>query len=289
MKYRWFILILACMLLSACSVTIKQGSAEPDTETPYQESPVSREEAVSEEAAASEDDPLKEELPEESNDAGENDAQDESPETVPEETPDKEHATIPEFDPTPLPGYESIVFVGDSRTLTMASGGTYEFRLVPEDSVEATWGGELTDVDALENARKAAEKHRPKAVFWYGINDVQLNPQRNDAAVFINNYLKVLNAYLEIEPDSTIYILSILDTTVREKDYYQGQEQNIRNYNQALYRLCLEKGWLYIDVSGLLTGDECYEEGDNIHFSKQWYQERFLPYVTVFTGLNIYQ
>ena len=202
---------------------------------------------------------------------------------------DKEHTPIPDYDPTPLPGYESIVFIGDSRTLTMAEGGTYEFRLVPEDSVEATWGGVLTDDTAFQNARLAARKHRDKAVFWYGINDVQLNPQRNDQNVFINNYLKVIDAYLSIEPDSTIYIISVLDTTVREKDYYQGQEQNIRNYNQALYRLCLDRGWYYVDVTSLLIGDECYAEGDNIHFSKAWYQERFLPFVTVFTGLNVYQ
>lgn len=289
-----WILILCMLMLSACRVTVNvetdeyNGESAEDAEASGDDKSVPDAEGVN-----TEDTKNPAEDPDGSADTAEGDqtAPEEEAEedTVPEETLDKEHTPIPDFDPTPLPGYESIVFIGDSRTLTMAEGGTYEFNLVPDESVEATWGGELTDESAFQNARLAARKHRPKAVFWYGINDVQLNPQRNDAGVFINNYLKVINAYLDIEPASTIYIISILNTTVREKDYYQGQEQNIINYNQALYRLCLEKGWYYIDVTGLLTGDECYAEDDNIHFSKKWYQERFLPYVTVFTGLNIYQ
>ena len=293
MKYgRWFLFFLCILFFTACRVTVNVETEEkasaatedtPENDEPSLTSQVPAEEV--EDTAA---------LPDAQDDGGnaedaDSPADSEAAASVPAETQDKAHTPIPDFDPSPLPGYESIVFVGDSRTLTMAVGGTYEFNLVPDDSVEATWGGVLTDETAFQNARLAARKHREKAVFWYGINDVQLNPQRDDPSVFINNYLKVLDAYLKIEPDSTIYIVSILDTTVREKDYYPGQEQNVRNYNQALYRLCLERGWYYVDVTPLLTGDDCYAEGDNIHFSKKWYQERFLPYVTVFTGLNIYQ
>ena len=293
-KYRRWILLFLCMLLcTACRVTVNVETEGNRDAAPESTPAAADTEDAGQEAAAQPEDT--EGLPEAQREEGQGEDTNGSPEnpdtseSLPEETQDKAHTPIPDYDPTPLPGYESIVFVGDSRTLTMAVGGTYEFDLVPDDSVEATWGGVLTDDTAFQNARLAARKHRKKAVFWYGINDVQLNPQRDDPNVFINNYLKVLDAYLKIEPDSTIYIISILDTTVREKDYYPGQEQNVRNYNQALYRLCLERGWYYIDVTPLLTGDECYAEGDNIHFSKKWYEERFLPYVTIFTGLNIYQ
>lgn len=287
-----FVILFALLFCAACSSPKDRGETPAENETQESASESAEKEAEDTDApAANAEDGAGTE--QEAEEAGEAESADPSAEGQPEnadaeETPESEDAisaTVPE----PLPGYESIVFVGDSRTLTMAYGGTYEFGLVPDDSVEATWGGVLTDNSAFENARLAARKHREKAVFWYGINDVQLNPNRNDPAVFINNYLKVLDAYLTIQPDSTIYIVSILNTTVREKDYYPGQEENIRKYNDALYRLCLERGWYYIDVTPLLTGDECFYEGDNIHFSRDWYQTRFLPYVTVFTGLNIYQ
>lgn len=303
MKYRILLLFLTGLLLtSGCRVTVHfdpddsaavvsdeghEAEAAPDAEAGSQ-TPEGTDKTADQEPALTEKEDT-DTLPEEATDSEAPREENASKEDRAESTADRAHQEIPDYDPTPLPGYEEIVFVGDSRTLTMAIGGTYEFNLVPDDSVEATWGGMLTENSAFENARLAARKHRKKAVFWYGINDVQLNPQRDDPSVFISNYLKVLDAYLSIEPDSTIYIVSILNTTVREKDYYQGQEQNILNYNQALYQLCLERGWYYIDVTGLLTGDDCFQEGDNIHFSKAWYQDRFLPYVTVFTGLNIYQ
>ncbi|MBQ6551125.1 MAG: hypothetical protein IJL78_06945 [Lachnospiraceae bacterium] len=294
-KYRMLILLLAALFLfSSCKVTVntrteadkaEREATEEKTSGEEQDTHTDTEEAL--DKTSDEPDGSEENVPEEAGSGASGEGEPAGEEST--ETADPMDSEIPEFDTTPLPGYEGIVFVGDSRTLTMGVGGTYEFNLVPDDSIEATWGGELTDNSAFENARLAARKHRGKAVFWYGINDVQMNPQRNDVSVFINNYLKVLDAYLKIEPESTIYIVSILNTTVRERDYYEGQEENIRRYNAALYSLCLERGWYYIDVTPLLTGDDCFYEGDNIHFSKEWYETRYLPYVTVFTGLSVYQ
>ena len=180
--------------------------------------------------------------------------------------------------------YDQAVFVGDSRTLTLASGGTYEFRLVPDDSVCATWGGQLIDASAMENTMNAAAKQRAKAVFWYGINDVQLNPERDNEAVFIANYDKLISAYTAAAPGSAVYIVSILNTTVNEKDHYEGQEENVAKYNSALKAYCSERGYTYLDISWLFT-DDCFEAGDNIHFSKNWYEWNFIPVITEAIGI----
>ncbi|MBR6322524.1 MAG: SGNH/GDSL hydrolase family protein, partial [Lachnospiraceae bacterium] len=197
-----------------------------------------------------------------------------APESTPEET-------------TPgstEPDYSRIVFVGDSRTKTMSSGGRYEFRLVPDDSVSATWGGQLTDEAAFTDAAAAAAKMREKAVFWFGINDVQLNPERDNPEVFIRNYDRMLTEFRTVNDYSTIYLLSILPTSVNERDYYEGQDDNIRAYNEALKIYAAEHGYVYLDLSPLYTGEECFAEGDQIHFSESWYRERFIPAVTAAVG-----
>lgn len=180
--------------------------------------------------------------------------------------------------------YGRIVFVGDSRTRTMASGGAYEFRLVPDDSVSATWGGTLYDGRALQDVTEAVFKRRPVMVFWYGINDVQMHPERDNTEIFIKNYDALLSLTVN-NPGCRVYVLSILTTTVRERDYYEGQNENIRRYNEALERYCEAHGYVYVDITSLLTGDECFYPGDNIHFSESWYRERFLPTVLRKTGL----
>lgn len=167
----------------------------------------------------------------------------------------------------------------------MATGGRYEFGLIPSTSVFATWGGELTQDSARQNALAAAAADRKLAIFWYGINDVQSDPEQKLALEFIANYRAMIDLYRADNPDSEIVILSILSTSVHEKDYYAGQEENIRTYNAELAAFCAEEGYTYLDITSLFTGDECLAEGDYIHFSKKWYEEAFLP--TVFQTLGI--
>lgn len=202
-----------------------------------------------------------------------------------------EVSTTPETEPpTEAPTealltIDDVAFIGDSRTLTMATGGRYEFNLIPSSSVFATWGGELTQDSAKQNAQAAAAADRDLAIFWYGINDVQSDPEQKLAPQFIANYEAIIDLYHNINPDSKIVILSILSTSVHEKDYYEGQEENILRYNRGLAALCSEKGYIYLDITDLFTGDECLAPDDYIHFSRDWYAHSFLP--EVFSALGI--
>jgi len=179
-----------------------------------------------------------------------------------------------------------VAFVGDSRTLTMATGGRLEFNLIPDSSVFATWGGELHQDSAKQNALAAAAANRKLAVFWYGINDVQSDPGMTLSDQFLANYKAIIDIYHTNNPDSEIVILSILSTSIHEQDYYSGQEDNIRLYNQKLADLCAQEGYTYLDISSLFTGDECLAPGDYIHFSKSWYETRFLPTVLPQIGVR---
>ena len=210
----------------------------------------------------------------------------EPPTEIPTE-PVTEPATEPSTEaPTESPlTISDVAFIGDSRTLTMATGGRYEFNLIPSSSVFATWGGELTQDSAKQNAQAAAAADRDLAIFWYGINDVQSDPEQKLAPQFFANYEAIIDLYHNINPDSKIVILSILSTSVHEKDYYEGQEENILRYNRGLAALCSEKGYIYLDITNLFTGDECLAPDDYIHFSRDWYAHSFLP--EVFSALGI--
>ncbi len=222
----------------------------------------------------------------ESEDVSESDAEDKSESESGSDTEDgSESETESTDEKLEGPDYSQVVFIGDSRTLTMGTGGELAFDLVPMDSIAATWGGQLTDGSAYENITNAALKTRKKAVFWYGINDVQLNPERDNPEVFIANYDRLISTYLTMYDSSTVYILSILPTTVREKDYYEGQDENIAAYNQALQTYAYDHNYVFLDLTPLFTGDECFSEGDNIHFADWWYKERFLPAVTRAIGI----
>lgn len=180
--------------------------------------------------------------------------------------------------------YDSVVFVGDSRTLSLGSGGKLEYRIVPDSAICATWGGQLVDASAMDDTRNAAGKMREKAVFWYGVNDVQMNPMRDNVDNFLGNYATLINEYAKINPSGKIYIVSILNTGVNEKDHYEGQEENIVRYNAALKKYCEECGYTYVDATGLLVGEEGILD-DNIHFSEWFYREKYVPFMVDMLGL----
>ena len=176
---------------------------------------------------------------------------------------------------------DQIAFIGDSRTLSMATGGRLAYNLLPGTSVFATWGGKITDETAFNNATTAGLANKKIGVFWYGINDAQSSNLeiRYDVELFRENYQKIVDAYLEKNPDSEVVILSILTTSVNEQDYYDGQEENIAAYNTALKSLCEEFGYRFIDITVLYTGEECFAENDFIHFSESWYRNNFIPFI----------
>lgn len=183
--------------------------------------------------------------------------------------------------------FSNVVFIGDSRTLSLSNGGPLAYELVPSDAVNATWGGTLTQNEAFSDALAAAQKGRQKAVFWFGINDVQLNPDRDNAETFIANYDQVIRTYTSTNPNSVIYILSVLNTSVNEKDYYEGQDRNVQEYNIAIMKYCGDNGFNYLNVEPLLTGEECFVPEDHIHFTKAWYENSFVPMIA--NALELYQ
>ncbi len=174
--------------------------------------------------------------------------------------------------------FRNTVFVGDSRTLCLSSGGALEYRLLDEASVSASWGGKADQESAMNNAENAAARKPAQAVFWYGVNDAQ-STHRDDAEYFIGHYAAVIDCFAALSPESRISVLSILDTSVLEQDYYEGQEENIRRYNEAIRSLCEARGWQYLDITALFTGEDTFAANDHIHFSKTWYEKRFLPAV----------
>ena len=275
------ILCLMCMSLAGCSR--KPVNTATTTEAP------SMGESTSEETVTTEPYETEEPTTVESSTA-EPTTEATSTEEPSTEEPSTEEPTT-EIPSTEAPSTETplrisdVAFVGDSRTLTMATGGRLEFALIPDSSIFATWGGELHQDSAKNNALNAAAANRKLAVFWYGINDVQSDPGQTLADQFLANYKAIIDLYQNGNPDSDIVILSILSTSVHEKDYYDGQEENIRRYNAKLADLCAERGYTYLDISALFTGDDCLAPGDNIHFSKEWYETKFLP--TIYAALKI--
>ncbi|MBP5225629.1 MAG: hypothetical protein J6Z38_08640 [Lachnospiraceae bacterium] len=171
--------------------------------------------------------------------------------------------------------FSDTTFIGDSRIKTMGTGGRYEFALLKDTDIYATWAVLTTQKPAFDDAWMAGYQKRPKAVFWYGINDVQVG-DREDYEDFVRHMDDLIITFHEENNFAEIYILSVLTTTPQEKDYYEGQNENIARYNQGLAAYCAANGYHFVDITDLYS-DADIIEGDNIHFKQEWYVNKFLP------------
>jgi len=183
----------------------------------------------------------------------------------------------------PSPDYSHVAFIGDSRTLFLGSGQDRSVGLVPNDALFATFSGTLTGDSAFSDAAAAGRAGRGLAVFWFGVNDSQVDPERDNASVFLEHYRAVIDTFRAENSEAEIIILSVVGTSVTEWSYYEGQEQNIANYNEALKNFCSEQGYRFIDL-GFMNTSEADFLPDGIHFTAEWYS-RFVPAVTGLLGL----
>ena len=201
------------------------------------------------------------------------------PESQPENTQSSDTAPPPETEPAQGLPLNACVFVGDSRTVFMGSqaiNGVAGSQVMDDSRLFATYGGTLADATAQDNASRAGQVQAPAAFFWYGVNDVQIMPDRDDVDAFLQRYSAMVEAYRANAPGSRIIILSVANTSVNEKDYYPGQEENIARYNAALSAYAAASGFNYIDVTPLVSEGSFLP--DNIHFTDAFYQQ-LMPYL----------
>ena len=196
--------------------------------------------------------------------------------------------TAPETSAPPVsqgtPDYSSVTFNGDSRFSTLRSDGYPAYGLVPDSRVFALEGGRLTDEQSFFNAYYAGATGCSRAVFWYGINDVRMNPDRDNVSNFVSYYNDIITTFRSANQSAEIYILSILPLSPAAEGYYDQLDKNIRQYNERLAAYCSDWGYHYLDITSLYTGDNCLLE-DHIHFTKAFYTDRLMPYLCETLGL----
>jgi len=179
-------------------------------------------------------------------------------------------STVPTTQDTTVYDLAQSVFIGDSRVLFLGTSDKDQRYLdyLPCDRIFAKFSGTIVDEYAYANVKNAAALQPSVAVFWFGINDVQIRENRDDADAFVKDYAKLVSAYLKDNPNSAVKIIAILSTSPYEPDYYSKQDANIAAYNKALKKYAEENGFSFIDISGWSLEEAFFP--DSIHFNQTW-------------------
>lgn len=223
-----------------------------------------------------------------------------------------ENPYIPEFIPSPverskddasdtvsdeytLSWFDDAIFIGDSRTegLFLYSG----IDKLTDATPYAIRGFTTFDILGSEEFKSGSEyitaveaiKRNPdfsKAYIGLGVNE--LSPGGSED--FIKRYDEIVSAVLEASPSARIIIQSIIPLTSyqsSQSDYINNE--NVKEFNDALEKYADEKGYLFLDIGRLLSDTNGalalpYAVSDGIHLTvdacEKWFE--FLCYYTYF-------
>lgn len=184
-------------------------------------------------------------------------------------------------------GYQSFeeyihdtVFIGDSRTNALKV-----YNLVPEQNVLAKDGENHRSArtekmittpsgKTLTIAEAVAEIKPVRMMVSFGINGVSYMNEDD----FIEEYAALLDELHQASPNSIIIVQSILPVSKS----YEAQKptmsnQKIDRYNTLLKQLAEQKGFAFLDSSGVLKDknnslDAKYDRGDGLHYNKAAYE-----------------
>lgn len=160
--------------------------------------------------------------------------------------------------------FENALFMGDSLTEAILH---YDF-LPPSNVVAQVGRNTMTareDVALLENLS-------PTRLFlWYGQNDLT---SFSTAESFASSYQDLIVEIRKVQPEAEIVLLSISPVTeaavIKQPEL---KRQRMGEFNAALQKLATERGYIYLDVGGIL--EEEYYEPDGIHVKPRFYTVLF--------------
>ncbi len=160
-----------------------------------------------------------------------------------------------------LKKFRDSVILGDSIT-----EGLTVYGYLPDDIVLCSIGASLEGSGAL--FKKAAKLVPENAFFTFGMND--MIKYRGKVKPYIDEYSKLVESFHRKSPDTEIYINSI-SRPDKSAQKAQPSLKNWKKYNEALMKLCEEKGYNFIDNTYILRNDGKLYQPDGIHVTPAYY------------------
>lgn len=231
------------------------------------------------------------------------------------------------FEITKKTKYTPYAFIGDSRVTAMSSLDSNNlnykksYGFISNNQIFSLWGGTLQSIISGNYSTDAAKINPLQAYFWLGINDVQIykdmfgikhtsqgstyyTPNTSYIKNWVNSYFNNLimkyvrnhSNYKDFEKSKNfkVYIISIITTSDKEKDYYDGQNDIIEKVNLRLKQI-VDDVYIAGRDDGIYTSqDDCWLQYieldsqvgykdfiDDIHFQKSWYISKFFPSINL--------
>ncbi len=171
--------------------------------------------------------------------------------------------------------FSHCIVIGNSRAKNAVDCG-----VMSEKEVKFRSGNSVEQITPF--ALEQAYLYAPKTLFIMGLNDIGYYNGSNER--FYQDYLKMVQQYHAINPNSIIYLMEILPCPEEARPYFYRFFM-IPDFNARIRQVCDETGAIY--VSATPYADFKYiNSHDHAHYNKDFY---FLWAQTMATQMHLWE
>jgi len=155
--------------------------------------------------------------------------------------------------------FQNLLLVGDSRVEAAMIHG-----VVTQSEVVYYRGAHCAQM--YEKAAQAAYMYPRKVMFFMGLNDTII--YNGDVQAFKAEYRNLIESFRAISPNTHIYVHCLPNVTQASIDRSPATAY-CPQFNEAIFQMCMESGYTYVDGTAYLTPDAYYNDGQ--HFTRRFY------------------
>jgi len=157
--------------------------------------------------------------------------------------------------------FADVIVIGDSRAQSLVDSGV----LTDNNSIYS-WAAHVDDL--MDLTQMAARLYRGKLLIIMGVND--MGYYMTNEAGFKSDYIALIDAYREINPNCEIYLQEIIPIN---PDFYYRWHNNFRmdRYNEIIQEIAAEKDCTYVRSATWAIPAYNVDDGTGAHYNTTYH------------------
>ena len=157
--------------------------------------------------------------------------------------------------------YSDTIIIGNSRARSILDS-----KILTDNEVLFKWAAHVDEM--MDTTLQGANLHRGKTLFILGVND--LGYYTSNTAGFKRDYIALIDAYREINPDSEIYIQEIIPINEAYRFRWYNMDR-VTDYNAVIREICEEKDCTFVTSVYYAIPEFLRDDGTGAHYNYQYH------------------
>ena len=157
--------------------------------------------------------------------------------------------------------FANTIVIGNSRARSILDSG-----ILTQNEVVFKWAAHVDEM--MDTTLQGANLHRDKVLFMLGVNDLGYYIENTEG--FKRDYIALIDAYREVNPDATVYIQEIIPINEAYRFRWYNMDRVV-DYNAVLREICEEEGCIFVSSVYYAIEEFLRDDGTGAHYNYQYH------------------